>query len=178
MKRKEEYFQKNRLRHNKVVSMQPRELFPQETDWTCIVACIRTLLSGIITDVPQEREFVIACNLKPGPHYSKEIKESHVLDAYKVIYGCDITAKEFDMVLDYMEEGYYIMLECMYNYAHWMVLLGYYPVEESNIEKSTLLMYDPYFDQVRLINVDEFLSMWLDGDYANNGVKKEFIAIQ
>lgn len=178
MKRTEEYFQKYKLRHNKVVSMQPRELFPQETDWTCVVACIRTLLSGITDHVPAEQEFVAACNMKPGPHYSKEIKDSRILDQYDVVYGCDIEQKDFDMILDYMEQGYYIMLESMYNYAHWMVMLGYYPVEGSDIEKSKLLMFDPYYDQVRLIHVDEFISMWMDGDFANNGIMRDFIGIR
>ena len=60
-----------------------------------------------------------------------------------------------------MEDGYYVMVESMYNYAHWMVLLGYYPLEQANVEKSRLLVYDPWFDQVRLLIADEFLPMWV-----------------
>ena len=178
MKRKSEYFQKYGLRHDRVVSMQPRQLFPQETDWTCAVACARTLLSGVTKKVPEEKEIVVACNMQPGPHFSKEIKDSGVLAQYDVVYGCDMKDKDFDMILDYMEDGYYMMLECMYNYAHWMVLLGYYPVEDSDIERSRLLLYDPYYDQVRLVHVDEFISMWIDGNFANSGIEKDFIAIR
>lgn len=178
MIRREEYFGKCELKHHQIVSMQPRELFPQETDWTCAVACIRTMLSGVTEHVPTEQEFVQMCGMKPGPHYSKEIKEGGLLEQYDVVYGCDADRKDFDMILDYMEEGYYMMLECMYNYAHWMVLLGYYPLEGSDIERSKLLMYDPYYDQVRLMHVDEFISMWIDGDFANSGVERDFIAIR
>lgn len=104
---------------------------------------------------------------------------------YKLIGVLDIAAAKraaenvsFDMVLDLMKQGYYIMLECMYNYAHWLVLLGYYPLDNSTLEKSSLLVYDPYYNNVRLLNADEFIAMWIDGNYGNTMVEKDFIAIR
>ena len=170
---------KNFLNHKTIVARNPKKLFPQETDWTCSIACIRTILSSFIEQVPSEHDFIKLYDMKPGPHYSKDIKEKRILNnKCKTIYGCDIKHKNFDLILDYMESGYCIMLESLYNYSHWMVLLAYYPLNNSNIEKSELLMYDPYYDKIRIICVDEFISMWCDGDYLNNGIIKDFIAIK
>ena len=178
MQRKHELFEQNNLKHNEVVVSAPKKLYPQETDWTCSVACIRTMLSGITYNVPEEMEIVRQNNMKPGPYYSRDIKKLGLLDNYDVVYGCDKEKADMDMVLDMVQNGYYVMLECMYNYAHWMVLLGYYPLENSDIEKSELLMYDPYYDKIRLLSADEFISMWIDGNYENTKVIRDFIAVK
>lgn len=178
MKRKSEYFGEGSLRHKKVVTNAPVMLYPQERDWTCVFACIRTILSGITEEVPGEDCYVENYRLNPGPRYSKDIKELQLLSAYDTIYGCDSTEHDFDTVLDYMEQGYFLMLESMHNYAHWMVLLGYYPKTEDDIEKAKLLMYDPYYDEVKLVNTDEFIGMWRDGDYEHSRVDKDFIAVR
>lgn len=178
MQRKDQLFKRTTLLHNGVVSNAPKKLFPQETDWTCSIACIRTILSGIIENVPSEEYYVNTYKMIPGPHYSGNIKELGILDEYDVIYGCDETEKTFDKVLDYLENGYFIMLESMYNYSHWLVLLGYYPLGDDDLEKSRLLMYDPYYDETRLFSVDEFISMWIDGNYAQTKVERDFIALR
>ena len=178
MKRKQEYFEVEVLRHQTNVANVPRNLYPQERDWTCAFACIRTMLSGISKDVPTEDELIATYQLKPGPHYSKEIKGYHMLDAYDTVYGCDREGKTLDMILDYMEQGYFVMLESMINYAHWMVLLGYYPLCGENIEQAKLLMYDPYYDEVRLVNADEFIGMWRDGNYETTRIDRDFIAVK
>lgn len=178
MKRKYAFEQNKQLEHQKVVSKQPIFLYPQETDWTCSIACIRTLLSGILNNVPGEIEFIDKYNLIPGPYFSKDIKKLGILNEYDVVYGCDNKDKNFDMILDLMEDDYYIMLECVYNYGHWVVLLGYYPLQNCDIESSNILVYDPYYDTVRLLNVDEFITMWFDGGHIENGIKRDFIAVQ
>ena len=102
-----------------------------------------------------------------------------VLEQYDVKYGSDKTDTTFDDILELMEQGYYIMLESMVNYAHWMVILGYFNSADSNdIEKSKILFFDPYYNEVRLINTDEFLGMWIDGDYNTTKVKNDYIAIR
>ena len=74
-----------------------------------------------------------------------------------------------------LAEKYYIMAECMYNYAHWVVVLGYFAVRDpEDTEEHRILLYDPYYDQVRLVIADEFLTMWCDPD----GHVKEFVAIR
>lgn len=178
MKRKQEFFEVEMLKHQTIVANVPRRMYPQERDWTCAVACIRTMLSGFLETVPTEDCLVEQYQLKPGPHYSANIKKYHMLDAYDAVYGCDCKNSTLDMILDYMEQGYFVMLESMINYAHWTVLLGYYPMCENDVERAKLLMYDPYYDEVRLVNADEFLSMWRDGDYENTRIDKDFIAVK
>lgn len=178
MKRVHEFFKVENLSHKNTVVSAPKKMFPQETDWTCSVACIRTILSGFLPEVPEEASFVDTYHLVPGPHYSRDIKRLNMLDEYDVVFGCDCEDISFDRILDYVEEGYGVMLECMYNYAHWFVLLGYYPLEDGDIEKSKLLVYDPYYDEVRLLRTEEFINMWIDGNYENTRIEKDFIAVK
>lgn len=178
MNRKHEYFTVEQLTHQEIVSHPPRHLYPQERDWTCCFACVRTLLSGLADSVPSEDDIVRDHRLIPGPHYSRDVKRLGLLDACEAVYGCDHPDTDFDDVLTLAENGSFVMLECMLNYAHWVVLLGYYPLADGGVENSQLLIYDPYFDQVRLMNTYEFISMWRDGNYEHSRVDKDFIAIR
>lgn len=176
--RKFEVWVKQKLEHNKVISLAPPILYPQERDWTCFIGSLRTILSGLTSTVPTENELIDKLNLIPNPYFSKDIKKWDLLSTYDVIYGCDNKDITFDDILDYYVNEYFIMLECMINYSHWMVLLGYYPLNNNEIEMSKLLLYDPYYDEVRLMNTDEFISMWADGNHNDNKIEKDFIAIK
>lgn len=178
MERKFELFKKNSLAHKNIVMMAPDSMYPQERDWTCAFACIRTMLSGVTEAVPAEDTLVKDFSLEPHPYYSKDIKELHILDEYEALYGCDNPEITFDDILDFGQKGYHVMLECMINYAHWMVLLGYFPLSGNDIEKSYLLFYDPYYNELKKINADEFISMWIDGNYENTKVVRDFIAVK
>lgn len=178
MERKQEYFQPIILTHKSIVAKAPKAMYPQERDWSCSLACIRTMLSGFLEEVPTEEELIHRYKIQMGPYYSKEIKAYHMLDEYDVIYGCDTDNHDFDTILDYAENGYYIMLESMVNYAHWMVFLGFYPVNGKSFEDSKLLMYDPYYNEVRLLRADEFISMWRDGNYENTKIDRDYIAMK
>lgn len=167
-----------KLKHNKAIVMSPLSFYRQERDWTCAVACIRSILSGILDNVPTEEEFITNYKLKPNPYYSRDIKTYHLLDKYDVIYGCENKNCEFDDILDYLQEKYFLMIECMVNYSHWLVLLGYYPLVDGDIEDCRVLLYDPYYDTIRLMNTDELISMWVDGNYEKSRVKGDFIAIR
>lgn len=161
------------------VSMTPPRLYPQERDWTCSIACIRTMMSGIDKSFPTEDELVEQYELQPGPHYSRDIKRLGILENYDVVYGCDKTDVEFEDIIEFLKDDHYVMLECMVNYAHWLALLGYYTVDDyTDPEKNKLLLFDPYYNEVRMIRVDEFINMWIDGNYANSKVEKDFIAIK
>ncbi|MBE6036040.1 MAG: hypothetical protein E7223_00235 [Clostridiales bacterium] len=174
--RKHEVFEKGTTRHTESVSMTPPKFYRQERDWTCALACIRTMLSGVGGSVPAEADIVSSCSLQPGPHFSKELKETGLLKDYDVLYGCDYKNITFDDVLDRMKEGYYVMLESMVNYAHWMVLLGFYALGDA--EENRLLFFEPYYNEVRLMRADEFVGMWIDGNYEHSRVKQDFIAIR
>lgn len=174
--RKFEYFRKTELKNKEIISNPPLILYPQERDWTCSIACIRTLLSRIKENIPQEITFINTFKLKPKPYFSKDLKIILEKLDIEAICGCDIKTDSFDDILDLSKRGYYIMLESMYNCSHWIVFLGYYPIIDNNIENSQLLIYDPYYDKVKLINTDEFISMWKDG--INKDIQNDFIAIK
>lgn len=177
--RREEYFKKRDIPCKESVSNTPPFLYPQERDWTCSIACIRTILSAIEEEVLGEEEIVTKYNMLPGPYYSKDLKTLGILNSYDVKYGCDDKNVTFEDIIAMVKDGYYVMLECMVNYAHWFVLLGYYTHQDfTDIEKANLLLFDPYYNQVRLMNVDEFINMWMDGNYANTGVEKDYIAFK
>ena len=176
--RKFEYFSKLVLKEQSVITNSPRYLFRQERDWTCSVACLRSILSGIEKNIKSEEEYISMFKFDVGPHYSCDIKNKGILSEVKALYGCDFDDITFDELLVYLKKGYYIMVETMINYAHWLVLLGYFPLQDNDAEHAEVLLYDPYYDKVRLISADEFMSMWIDGDYEHTRVKKDFIAIK
>lgn len=180
LKRKGEVFLQYRedMKNLDSVSLTPPRLYPQERDWTCAIACIRSIFSALGNDLSED-EIIEEYSMIPGPHYSKDIKKLNILERYDVIYGCDLKDAKLDTLIDYMNDGYYIMVESMINYAHWHVLLGYYTISDfTDVEKFKFLMYDPYYNELKLVNVDEFDGMWIDGNYANTGVEKDFIAIK
>ena len=178
MKRMKEYFTYEEPSAFVSVSNTPPRLFRQERDWTCSVACIRTLLSGRTAEVPSENEFIEKFGLVPGPHYTDEFLAKGMLSPARIVK----THKNFrpeeiglPLLAKLLAEKYYIMAECMYNYAHWVVVLGYFAVRDpEDTEEHRILLYDPYYDQVRLVIADEFLTMWCDPD----GHVKEFVAIR
>ena len=66
-------------------------------------------------------------------------------------------------MLNYLKSGYFVMIEGMLNYAHWLVLLSYYPDSSSlNVGDARVLVFDPYYNKVRLVILDEFINMWVD----------------
>lgn len=176
MKREQVLFGPADVKCREALYGNARRLYPQEKDWTCSLACIRTLLSGFVPHVDGESFFLELYGMKPGPWFSKDLKKLGILAWYDTVYGCDRKKTELDDVLIIMKQGYGVMLESLYNYSHWMVLLGFFPAED--FERAKLLMYDPYYDGVRLFNADEFLGMWMDGEHAKNGVMRDFIAVR
>lgn len=179
MQRKNELFESIILDYNKNLSVIPPICYPQERDWTCAFACIRSLLSAIDEDVISEDELVEKYQLTPEPYYSADIKKMGLLDEYDAVYGCDMKKITFLDILELCDKGYYIMLESMVNYSHWMVFMGYLRISnKNNLEQNQFLFFEPYYNQMRLMIAEEFLGMWIDGDYMNSKVKKDFIAIK
>lgn len=87
--RKFELFSKLKLNTQTYTSNVPRVLYKQERDWTCSIACIRTLLSSVSDNVLSEDEFISIFKLTPSPYYSKDIKSLCILSDIDAIYGCD-----------------------------------------------------------------------------------------
>lgn len=83
-----------------------KNFFRQERDWTCSIACIRTLLSSFLDVVPSEDFFVIKYGLSPSVYYSKDIKKLDILSEYDVIYCCDEII-DLEKLLDYIDLEYF-----------------------------------------------------------------------
>lgn len=175
-----EYFKANDLEKEYTTCGRfPKMLYKQHRDWTCSIACIRTLISDLISDVPDEDYFVNKYKLKPSPYYTKDIREIGMLESYcnEIIYSADLDQEKISLhsLQQLLRENYFIMAECLYNVAHWIVIMGYCAVRNArDTEEHRLFVYDPYYDLVRLLIADEFDSMWHDAD----GHVKEFIAIK
>ena len=178
MRRKFEYFKTENFKERNCTGNIPKKLFKQERDWTCSIACIRTILSTFEKEVPSEEYYIQNYNLTPGPYFSKDIKRLKMLDKYNVIYGCD-NPIDLENLLDYIDDGYYVMVESMINVSHWLVLIGYFQLKDkTNLEDHKILLFDPYYDNVRLVNADEFYGMWIDGHYEKTNVTRDFIALK
>lgn len=178
--RKQEYFEESWPElSNKSISTNYPNLYKQERDWTCALACIRTL-EGKYREPRSEEELIETYRIEKGPHYSKEVKEKGILKEYEVKYGCDEEerANKFGDILKYLEEGYGVMLESMVNYAHWTVLLGYYVLDKENAESQLIVMYDPYYNELKVMRADEFQGMWRDGGHETTGIIQDYIAIR
>ena len=124
-----------------------------------------------------ENDFITKYKLKPGPHYTEEILSKKMFgDNKKIVSHLDIRKEGLSLKLlnDLLVQKYYIMTECMYNYAHWVVILAYLAVRgKSDTEEHQILFYDPYYDETRLVRADEFATLWCDPD----GHYREFIAV-
>ncbi len=178
-KRKSVYFGVAETKMNESVGNIPRQLFRQEEDWTCSLACLRTMISGTGAEVLPELEYVKKYNMQPGPYYSKDIKACDMLCDFDVVYGCDTPKITLDDIIKMLDGGYYIMLESMVNYSHWMVLMAYLTVDTGDgLEGYKLLFFEPYYNEVRLINADEFIGVWRDGSYETSRVERDFIALK
>lgn len=153
--------------------------YPQERDWTCGLACLRTMLfnKGIVT--PSEEEYIENYDLKPGPIYVKDFLEKNIIPndiEFWTTHGYLTYGKEPNLytINFLLQLGMYVMVESCINYAHWIVIFGY--CTNGHPDKTfyhTLLIYDPFYDEFRVLHADEFESMWLDF----TGRKKEFIAL-
>ncbi|MBQ6583394.1 MAG: hypothetical protein IJH77_06185, partial [Mogibacterium sp.] len=126
MSRINEYFPRNdNAFPQQSVANVPPALFRQERDWSCSVACLRTILAAAGASCTEE-QLIGQLSMTPGPHYSKDLKKLGLPEGVEAIWGCDEPDITVRKLFDYMASGYYIMAETLYNYAHWYVLLGYY----------------------------------------------------
>ena len=82
------------------------------------------------------------------------------------------------MIYELLNDNYYVMVESMICFDHWCNLLAYITNNSFDREKQYLLLYDPYYNQLKMISVDEFESVWLSGQHEKNNIFKDFIAIK
>ncbi|MCM1218455.1 MAG: hypothetical protein NC548_28540 [Lachnospiraceae bacterium] len=153
-----------------------KRMFPQERDWTCALACFRTLLKSVGITINEEN-LIEVCDIQIGPKNSSDVKRwAGVLKLDKQIrYGCDhryINKKSANLLHELLR-SHNVMLEVMLNYAHWIVVLAYYKMGE--LRDDTMVIYDPYYDKIRLFPAEEILSMWYAA--GDNTKDRDFVAI-
>lgn len=150
MDRKIEYFTPILLhRELRNCANTPRRLYPQKRDWTCAVACARSIASLPVS----EDTMVSALHLKVGPHYSDEMV-SWFPREFQVVAGRDNTGYDISDLLYLLQQGYYVSL--MYSF-HWRVLIGH--IMMGDIEHSVCLLYDPYYNRVEQVITDELCAL-------------------
>ena len=103
--RKCEYFKsEEKVEKEEVAIMTPKYLFRQERDWTCSIACLRSITSSM-KSLGSEDKIFKKYDLKPSPYYSKDIKNLHILDKFKdVIYGCDYDNASYVTLYDLLKK--------------------------------------------------------------------------
>lgn len=176
-----EFFGENEnVEKSDIAIMIPKNLYFQERDWTCVIACLRSITSSI-KDIGSEDYIIDTYSLKPKPRYSKDIKKLNILESFDVLYGCDYNYKKncgYNFLYELLKNNYFIMVESMINYDHWLVLCGYFPNSSNDISKQNILLYDPYFNELKIYRVEEFGAMWISGEHIKNNVIRDFIAIK
>ena len=178
-----DFFNPEQYRHKITGSTAcvPSALYPQMFDWTCSIACIRSITSGII-DMPDDITLVKSLNLKPGPYYSKDLKALNILDNkhLEVSYGCDDPNQD---ILDpsdiwlLLHDGWRVMANWMMSRDHWTVMMGYLVTEE-NQELNQILYYCPYFNEIRTVRTGDFECMWNGGGQSNIIGQPDYIAVR
>ena len=157
------------------VQNTPPNLYPQEIDWSCAFACLRSITSGIIA-LPADSQIITGLRLLPGPVYSDTIKAAGLLDRPELNarYGCD-EAIDVQALYDMLRDGWRLMVNWMYSYDHWTVLTEYIP-ETSDPDHHMMTHWDPYCGELFRIRQGHFSAMWLSG--GNETHQKDFIAVR
>ena len=175
--RKNEYFGESTYGEGlESVMSTVRTMCRQERDWTCSVASLRTLMSGCRDiKLPSEDFILETYGLTKGPYNSKDILDKGLLNDLTFRAGCidPAPSKNQLVFLTGLMRDYNVMIECLINYAHWIVLLGY--VKLGNIEQDMFIYYDPYYHRINTIIADELISMWYD--IGERPLHRDYIAI-
>lgn len=149
----------------------------QERDWTCSIGCLRTLLSASMDIVPSEEELIKNYDVNIGPQNSKDIHDWGLkeLENTDVLYGFKNPIGERCLEdLTRLLQTYNVMVECMLYNAHWLVVLGYIQLGSPDDDK--IILYDPYYNDVRILHGAEFIDMWFDT--AVEPLHRDYVAIK
>lgn len=143
--------------------------YRQKRDWTCSIACLRTICSHKdFLNISEEDVLKKIPSIKPGPQWSSNIKSWGLLPE-DTIYGCERTI-ELEGLLELLRT-HNVMMESKYSGGHWLAILSYH-VNGHNEAKVEL--YDPWKDAIRIESAAEVIYMWHD---SNNPHYHDFVAI-
>lgn len=162
-----------------VASSIPPMLYRQERDWTCSIACLRSIASKFTT-MEDESKIIEQYELKPGPHYARDIESKGLLKHFD--YEINIEApdvwRDLHRLYKLLKDGATIMVETCRSFDHWLVLLAYFTNGAEYTEDQSILMWDPYYNEPILMRASEFCDIWLSGNWEKNKIICDFIAIK
>lgn len=163
----------------KVVSAVPPRLYRQERDWTCSVACLRSITSKWV-NIGSEDEVVTKYHMEHGPHYAHDLIECGALNGFDYVTSSinPNPDEELNRLHSLLDEGATIMVETCRSFDHWLVLLAYFPNECEYAEDQHVLFWDPYYGETLLMRASEFCDEWISGEWATNNIICDFIAIK
>lgn len=161
------------------VSAIPPKLYKQERDWTCSVACLRSIASKY-KDLGSEDEIVSKYGMDHGPYYAHELISCGLLDEfdYETTSVKPNPFNDLQRVYKLLAGGATVMVETCKSFDHWLVLLAYFPNGCEFTEDHSVLMWDPYYNETLLMRASEFCDEWLSGEWASNNILCDFLAIK
>lgn len=157
-----EHFDYPRLKYDMphAVSEIPKNLYVQERDWTCAIACFRSIVDSDIA----EPNFIQQNSIMRGPHYTTEMKTKewpHPNFEVKYAEG-DVSDLDPSVVWQHLYEHWRVMLETDLNGGHWMIVLALVPTQNS----WDAVVWDPYYGRARVFDLPELLCMCHDYAFA------------
>lgn len=140
----------------------PVNFYRQERDWTCSIACVRTVISAFNNNISEE-QIIKDNNLKMGGQHIEDMKKWSCFKDLKLESQETRPIKDIQGLYDLLLDNYIIICAHAYNLYHYIVCYGYLTTNErQNPENQCILFYDPYLDEHKLINADIFDTMWYD----------------
>ncbi len=157
------------------VACVPPVLYGQDLDWTCALACLRSICSGIL-EFPSDADVVRRFGLRPGPIYSGWVKSSGILSVTGVeaAYGCDFPDAGIPDLWRYLRDGWRVMVNWMYSFDHWTVLMAYMALGDDP-DYHDMLHWDPYCGEQLHVKEGHFSVMWKSGGTPN---EHDFVAVR
>lgn len=150
-------------------------LYSQERDWTCGIACLRTLLNATHrkSTPMSENEMVVReqeYNKTPGPRTAKDLKD--LAEMFKLCKYI-LTKRDFsiDDITLYFKD-YLIAVESKLHGGRWFVVTSIIVGSRTDC----IQLYDPYYDMMLSFSLNQFYALWED-DKLLKGYR-EFIAVR
>ena len=149
--------------------------YPQERDWTCGLACLRTLLNATYRKkTPLSEEELVARDKErgavPGPRTASDLKnllKAFQLDEYL------FTPEDFEIKDIYdCFTAHLIAVESRLHGGHWLVIMSISKGKGSDY----IELYDPYYDKILSFTLSQFYALWMDDKLLSNS--REFIAVR
>ena len=122
-------------------------LYYQEWDWTCAIACLRSICSSIKA-LRTEDEIIEKYKLMPKPRYSQDIKTWDIKE-YHARYGWDEyeNINNVGFLYRLMKEEWYVSIEGLIMTTGWFCA-----------DIFRIILYDPYYNESKQLRAEKSYS--------------------